>query len=115
MVFIACAFKVLFLSLFFIAIASRPTGRPKVFNVRRHGAKSDGKTDNTNEFTDIWKRACARKSGSSKIYVPKGTFYLSGVEFVGPCQNPIEFVIDGTLLAPANPNDIKQLRHMDQL
>jgi len=27
---------------------------------------------------------------------------------VGPCKNPIEFIIDGTLLAPANPSDIKQ-------
>ncbi|CAA7054783.1 unnamed protein product [Microthlaspi erraticum] len=58
-------------------------------------------------FTNVWKSACAR-SGSSKIYVPKGTFYLGGVEFVGPCKNQIEFVIDGTLLAPSNPRDIKQ-------
>ena len=27
---------------------------------------------------------------------------------MGPCKNPIEFLIDGTLLAPANPNNIKQ-------
>ncbi|CAA7029685.1 unnamed protein product [Microthlaspi erraticum] len=58
-------------------------------------------------FTNVWKSACAR-GGSSKIYVPKGTFYLGGVEFVGPCKNQIEFVIDGTLLAPSNPRDIKQ-------
>ncbi|CAA7061652.1 unnamed protein product [Microthlaspi erraticum] len=49
-----------------------------------------------------------RKRWNSKIYVPKGTFYLGGVEFVGPCKNQIEFVIDGTLLAPSNPRDIKQ-------
>ncbi|ESQ52740.1 hypothetical protein EUTSA_v10017738mg [Eutrema salsugineum] len=106
---IVFAFKALCLSLLFITVAStRPTNRPKVFNVRRYGAIPDGKTDNANAFTNIWKSACRRVSSSSKIYVPKGTFYLGGVEFVGPCKNKIEFVIDGTLLAPANPRDIKQ-------
>ena len=27
--------------------------------------------------------------------------------FEGPCINQIEFIIDGTLLAPSNPGDIK--------
>ncbi|EOA39270.1 hypothetical protein CARUB_v10012276mg [Capsella rubella] len=105
---IASTFKTLCLCLLFIVVVSRPTVRPKVFNVKRHGSIPDGITDNANAFTSVWSRACARRSGSSKIYVPKGTFYLGGVEFVGPCKNPIEFVIDGTLLAPGNPNDIKQ-------
>ncbi|WZY87854.1 hypothetical protein YC2023_044589 [Brassica napus] len=44
---IASAFKALCLSLLFVAVvASRPTNRPKVFNVQRYGAKADGKTDN---------------------------------------------------------------------
>lgn len=43
------------------------------------------------------KSACSR-SGNSKIYVPKRTFYLDGVEFVVQCKSKIEFVIDGTLL-----------------
>ncbi|KAL9859003.1 putative galacturan 1,4-alpha-galacturonidase [Arabidopsis thaliana] len=80
MVSIASTFKALCLSFLFIAVASRPTIRAKVFNVRRYGSKPDGKTDNANAFTSVWKRACTRISGSSKIYVPKGTFYLSGVE-----------------------------------
>ncbi|KAJ4903963.1 Pectin lyase-like superfamily protein [Raphanus sativus] len=106
---IASALKALCLSLLFVAIASRPTNKPEVFNVLRFGAKPDGKTDSINVFTNIWKSACASKGGSSKIYVPKGTFYLGGaVEFVGPCTNQIEFVIDGTLLAPSNPGDIEK-------
>ncbi|CAN8313464.1 unnamed protein product [Cochlearia groenlandica] len=107
MVCIVYGFKVLCLSLLFAAVASRPTAGPKVFNVRRYGAKRHGKTDNTNVFTNVWNSACSR-SGHSKIYVPKGTFYLGGVEFIGPCKSKIEFVIDGTLLAPSNPNDIKK-------
>jgi len=45
------AFKVLCVSFLFIVVASRPTIRPKMFNVQRHGSKSDGKTDNTNVCT----------------------------------------------------------------
>ncbi|XP_010412966.1 PREDICTED: exopolygalacturonase-like isoform X1 [Camelina sativa] len=105
---ISYTFKTSCLFLLFIVAASRPANKPKVFNVRRYGSKPDGKTDNANAFTSVWKSACGRKSGSSKIYVPKGTFYFGGIEFVGPCKNPIEFIIDGTLLAPANPMDIKQ-------
>ncbi|WZY90786.1 hypothetical protein YC2023_047521 [Brassica napus] len=107
MAWIASAFKALCLSFLFVSVACRSTNGSKVFNVRRYGANPDGKTDNVNTFTSIWKSACAR-SGSSKIYVPNGTFYLGGaVVFEGPCINQIEFIIDGTLLAPSNPGDIK--------
>ncbi|CAH2060270.1 unnamed protein product, partial [Thlaspi arvense] len=99
----------LYLSLLFLTVAStRLTNRQKVFNVRRYGANPDGKTDNANVFANVWKSACGRISGSSKIYVPKGTFYLGGIEFTGPCINQIEFIIDRTLLAPTNPKDIKK-------
>ncbi|KAG5402289.1 hypothetical protein IGI04_016896 [Brassica rapa subsp. trilocularis] len=88
MAWIASAFKALCLSFLFVSVACRST----------NGSKT---------FTSIWKSACAR-SGSSKIYVPNGTFYLGGaVVFEGPCINQIEFIIDGTLLAPSNPGDIK--------
>ncbi|CAH2060267.1 unnamed protein product [Thlaspi arvense] len=109
MAFITSLFKALYLSLLFVTVAStRLTNRQNVFNVRRYGANPDGKTDNANVFANVWKSACGRISGSSKIYVPKGTFYLGGIEFVGPCINQIEFIIDGTLLAPSNPKDIKK-------
>lgn len=51
MVSIASTFKALCLSFLFIAVASRPTIRPKVFNVRRYGSRPDGKTDNANVCT----------------------------------------------------------------
>ncbi|VVA92145.1 unnamed protein product [Arabis nemorensis] len=104
---IVSGFKVFCLSLLFVVVASRPTVGTKVFNIQHYGAKHDGKTDNANVFTNVWKNACSRGE-NSKIYVPKGTYYLSGVKFVRPCKNKIEFVIDGTLLAPSNPNNIKQ-------
>ncbi|CAH2078484.1 unnamed protein product, partial [Thlaspi arvense] len=107
---IVSRFKVLYLSFLFVVVASLPsaTALPKVFNVRHYGAINDGKTDNAKVFTNVWKRACLRRSGHSIIYIPRGTFYLGGVQFVGPCINKMEFVINGILLAPANPKEIKQ-------
>ncbi|KAJ4874492.1 Pectin lyase-like superfamily protein [Raphanus sativus] len=79
----------------------------KIFDVRSYGARGDGKTDNAIAFTRAWKDACQWK-GSSRIFVPLGTFYLGGVTFSGPCQNRISFIIKGTLLAPKDANAIKQ-------
>ncbi|XP_010459287.1 PREDICTED: exopolygalacturonase [Camelina sativa] len=108
MAYIDFVFKVSSLTLLFIiGTTSRPTTVPKVFDVRRYGAKGDGKTVNTKAFTNTWKDACTW-DGPSKMYIPNGRFYLGGVSFVGPCTSKISFVIDGTLLAPPNNNDIKK-------
>ncbi|XP_010480508.1 PREDICTED: exopolygalacturonase-like [Camelina sativa] len=127
MAYIDFVFKVSSLALFFIiGTTSRPTTVPKVFttvpkvfDVQRYGANGDGKTNNTKAFTDTWKDACTW-DGPSKMYIPNGRFYLGGVSFVGPCTSNISFVIDGTLLAPPNNNDIKKetwinFRYIDYL
>ncbi|XP_006304614.2 exopolygalacturonase isoform X2 [Capsella rubella] len=94
--------------LFIVGTTSLPTTVPKVFDVQRYGAKGDGKTDNTNAFTNTWEDACTW-NGPSKMYIPNGRFYLGAVSFAGPCTaGSISFVIDGTLLAPPNNNDIKK-------
>lgn len=54
------------------------------------------------------------------MYIPNGRFYLGGVTFVGPCIGMVSFVIDGTLLAPLNNDDIKKetrinFRYIDYL
>ncbi|VVA92144.1 unnamed protein product [Arabis nemorensis] len=107
-------------SLLFIAVKSRPATGPKVFDVQSYGAKGDGKTDNTNAFTKVWKDACAWNGRSRLVYIPKGTFYLGGVTFQGPCKGKISFFIEGTLLAPTNNDDIKKetwinFRYIDYL
>ncbi|CAH2067813.1 unnamed protein product, partial [Thlaspi arvense] len=79
----------------------------KVFDVRRYGARGDGKTDNAIAFTKAWQEAC-RWKGTPRVYVPFGTFFLGGVSFSGPCQSRISFIIKGTLLAPKESNAIKQ-------
>ncbi|CAA7056665.1 unnamed protein product [Microthlaspi erraticum] len=106
MVCIILGFKALYMSLLFVAVTSSSATIPKVFDVQSYGAKGDGKTDNTNAFTNAWKDACAY-NGRSRVYIPRGTFYLGGVTFKGPCSGKISFFIDGTLLAPSNNDDIK--------
>lgn len=54
------------------------------------------------------------------MYIPEGTFYIGGVTFAGPCKGQTSFVIDGTLLAPTNNDDIKKetwinFRYIDYL
>ncbi|KAL1224140.1 Exopolygalacturonase [Cardamine amara subsp. amara] len=101
-------FKAYCLSLLFVAVTtSRPFTGPKVFDVQNYGAKGDGKTDNTIAFTNAWKDAC-KWNGHSRMYIPKGRFYLGCVTFLGPCTGQISFVIDGTLLAPPRNEDIKK-------
>ncbi|ESQ27273.1 hypothetical protein EUTSA_v10018650mg [Eutrema salsugineum] len=89
------------------AAASTSFAGRKIFNVRKYGARSDGKTDNAIAFTKAWKEACQWK-GNPSVYVPFGTFYLGGVTFTGPCKSRISFIIKGTLLAPKEANAIKQ-------
>ncbi|CAN8304935.1 unnamed protein product [Cochlearia groenlandica] len=107
------------LSFLFVAVTSRPSNGPKVFDVRSYGAKGNGKMDNTNAFTKAWKDACAY-NGPSKVYIPRGKYYLGGVTFQGPCNGKISFFIDGTLVAPQDNNGIKKetwinFRYIDYL
>ncbi|KAJ9558792.1 hypothetical protein OSB04_013406 [Centaurea solstitialis] len=72
------------------------------YNVKKFGAKADGKTDSSKSFMSAWSAAC----GSAKpanIYVPKGRYMVGGLRFRGPCRNrAITVRIDGTLVAPSN-------------
>ncbi|KAL1219123.1 Exopolygalacturonase [Cardamine amara subsp. amara] len=101
------------------ATGSTSNDGKKVFDVRSYGARGDGKTDNTMAFTKAWKDACGW-IGYARVYVPFGTFYLGAVTFTGPCKSRISFIIKGTLLAPKDPNSIKQdtwiiFRYVDYL
>ncbi|ESQ35087.1 hypothetical protein EUTSA_v10009641mg [Eutrema salsugineum] len=103
--------EILCLFILFVVVASRPdTG--KNFDVRTYGAKGDGITDSANAFMKAWKDACAQ-SGSSRIYIPRETFYMSDVSFKGPCKGKIVFFLSGTLLSPVNANKFKQEAWID--
>ena len=49
-----------------------------------------------------WKQACASPTPSS-VVIPKGTFLSNELKIEGPCKAPIEFHLQATLKAPADP------------
>lgn len=92
--------NVLFLLFLVISSASSTIGGYN--NVVELGAKPDGITDCTQSFLDAWEAAC-NTVGSATIYVPPGKYLLNNVVFSGECKNTnINFVIDGTLVAPSD-------------
>ncbi|KAH8517304.1 hypothetical protein H0E87_005303 [Populus deltoides] len=71
-----------------------------VFDVTKHGAKADDKTDNAEAFIQTWRAAC--DSGApAKMVIPGGTFLTSPVVFQGPCKStePIVFEVQGNVKA----------------
>ncbi|KAJ7008268.1 exopolygalacturonase [Populus alba x Populus x berolinensis] len=71
-----------------------------VFDVTKHGAKADDKTDNAEAFIQTWRAAC--DSGvPAKMVIPGGTFVTSPVVFQGPCKStePIVFEVQGNVKA----------------
>ncbi|CAN8247760.1 unnamed protein product [Cochlearia groenlandica] len=107
------ASRILYIFLYFLAVSSAPakeySGESKVFDVRNYGARGDGERNNEVAFTKAWSEACQWSNGrKSTVYIPNGIFYLRQVTFTGPCENAVTFMIKGTLLAPRNPNIIKQ-------
>ncbi|KAJ6410226.1 hypothetical protein OIU84_009676 [Salix udensis] len=57
-----------------------------LFDVKRFGARADGRTDDSKAFIAAWKEAC-RATGKVKLLVPKGVYLIGPVKFAGPCKN----------------------------
>ncbi|OMO83637.1 Glycoside hydrolase, family 28 [Corchorus capsularis] len=74
---------------------------PQIFNVLKFGASGDGKTDNSKPFGNVWKKACS-SGGNNVILIPKGTYLLRPIKFIGECKGAITFNIKGTLRAPTD-------------
>ncbi|KAK3184483.1 hypothetical protein Dsin_031769 [Dipteronia sinensis] len=68
----------------------------QVFDIGKYGGAPN--SDIAQALISAYKEACASTS-PSKVVVPKGTYNLSPVTFEGPCKAPIEFQIQGTLIA----------------
>ncbi|KAJ6759997.1 hypothetical protein OIU79_024956 [Salix purpurea] len=68
--------------------ARRPILHPSslLFDVKRFGARADGRTDDSKAFIAAWKEAC-RATGKVKLLVPKGVYLIGPVKFAGPCKN----------------------------
>lgn len=78
----------------------------QVFPIGNYGAKGDGTSDISQALLSAWKEACASNT-SAKVLIPGGTFALSEVVLEGPCKAPVQFQLQGTLRAPADPSRFK--------
>ncbi|KAH6780605.1 hypothetical protein C2S52_011842 [Perilla frutescens var. hirtella] len=71
------------------------------FIVTNFGAVADGETDSKQAFANAWKKACETRGGV--VSVPAGkSFFVSGGDFVGPCNGRTIFQVDGTVVASDN-------------
>nr|GEU90470.1 exopolygalacturonase-like [Tanacetum cinerariifolium] len=75
------------------------------FNVLSYGARPNRITDNSKAFLRAWNDACESNTGG-RILVPRGTYVLGAVMFVGPCKGRISFTIKGHLEASDNPANL---------
>ncbi|KAK3221033.1 hypothetical protein Dsin_015003 [Dipteronia sinensis] len=77
-----------------------------VFDVRKYGAKTDGKSDITEALSSAFKEACASAT-TSKVLIPKGTFQLRQLCLKGPCKAAVEIEVQGTVIAQTDSNKMK--------
>ncbi|PHU21258.1 hypothetical protein BC332_06365 [Capsicum chinense] len=79
-------------------------GNKNLVNVDTCGAAGDGTTDDTKAFEDAWKQACSTRR--SVFMVPSGrTYLINATKFDGPCANGLTIQVDGTIVAPSDPED----------
>ncbi|KAJ3699475.1 hypothetical protein LUZ61_003180 [Rhynchospora tenuis] len=85
-----------------------------VFDVTKYSASTGGSpSDNSKAFLNAWKAACD-SDGNATFLVPKGTFQLGQVKFVGPCSSGTPRVqFSGELHAPANLESISDEAWID--
>ncbi|XP_022153668.1 exopolygalacturonase-like [Momordica charantia] len=81
-------------------LGSGGSSRGKVFDVRKYGAKANGKTDDVQAFMTAWIAACRNTSGPATLLIPSGRFLVGPLVFAGPCRSsPITVEIQGTIKA----------------
>ncbi|KAK1386630.1 Endo-polygalacturonidase [Heracleum sosnowskyi] len=79
----------------------------KTVSVKSHGAKGDGKSDDTKAFKKAWDEACS--SSGAVFVVPENKEYLlKQIRFEGPCEAAMTVQIKGTLLASDDRGDYKK-------
>ncbi|KAI0488862.1 hypothetical protein KFK09_028701 [Dendrobium nobile] len=93
-----------------LAGGRRTPANPKanMFNVRKFGARGNGRTDDSKAFMKAWKVACA-SSGAVKLEIPTGTYFVGPLRFNGPCINVSSLTVQmqATLTATTDLNKFK--------
>ena len=75
-------------------------------DIKKFGAKADGKTDDSQAINSAWKEACTSATPST-VVIAKGNYMVGPVKFQGPCKAPVSLRVEGTLQAPAEPEKLK--------
>ncbi|KAK4856626.1 hypothetical protein QYF36_019471 [Acer negundo] len=104
-------FSYIFLLMIVVLLYQSSSSALTTYNVLSFGARGNGVTDSTQAFISAWSAACA-STGPTRIYVPKGRYFLGSVAFNGDCKSSeITFRIDGTLIAPADYDVLGQFKN----
>ncbi|KAF9666622.1 hypothetical protein SADUNF_Sadunf16G0247900 [Salix dunnii] len=89
--------RVLFLTLLLVWLTDAGANNGyKVFSVKKYGAVSDGKTENSKAFLKAWTEAC-RWHGRAMVLIPRGVYILDSVLFLGECNGYMAFILKGVL------------------
>ncbi|XP_022151049.1 probable polygalacturonase At1g80170 [Momordica charantia] len=77
-------------------------GSKVLMNVDSFNAVGDGVSDDTMAFRKAWETACS--TSKSVLLVPKGgTYLVNATTFKGPCKDDLVIQIEGTIVAPDEP------------
>ncbi|GJN32091.1 hypothetical protein PR202_gb20565 [Eleusine coracana subsp. coracana] len=72
--------------------------------VKDFGAVGDGVADDTDAIKTAWDTAC-QDAGSGVVLAAAGhTFLVRTTVFTGPCQGSVAIQVDGTIVAPGDPD-----------
>ncbi|BFG25985.1 hypothetical protein CerSpe_122590 [Prunus speciosa] len=91
---------------FLFLISFSIKARAADFDIKKYGAKADGKTDDSQAINSAWKEACASTTPST-VVIAKGNYMAGPVKFQGPCKAPVSVRVEGILQAPAEPEKLK--------
>ncbi|KAM1722783.1 hypothetical protein ACFX11_021448 [Malus domestica] len=92
------------LNVFDIPTWKSERGSKTLVNVDSFGAAGDGVSDDTQAFQKAWGIAC--NTTKAVFLVPQGRRYLvNATKFQGPCADNLIIQIEGTIVAPDEPNN----------
>ncbi|XP_030471483.1 exopolygalacturonase-like [Syzygium oleosum] len=104
------AIATIFLYLFSVAAAMRTRGfstrGPAEIDVKKFGAKADGRSDDSQIIMSAWQTACTSPSPSS-VVISKGSYMAGPLKFQGPCKADVNLKVEGTIKAPSDLSKLK--------
>ncbi|KAG2597077.1 polygalacturonase At1g48100-like [Panicum virgatum] len=72
--------------------------------VKDFGAVGDGVADDTDAIKTAWDTACADDGDGVVLAAAGYSFLVHATVFTGPCQGSVTIQLDGTIVAPSDPD-----------